>query len=132
MTRYLIAFLGILTVLGFYLFAVRPADEKPVVDLTRDQVEDIVRRSYQYVAMYNVNNKFAFDTTNPLSTGGWNELVLNTELADHTLQSIARPNNDTFDGFARSSSAMTGPLPATTKFSSGSRSATASTLSILL
>lgn len=31
------------------------------VDLTDKQVENIVRRSYQYVAMYNVNNKFAMD-----------------------------------------------------------------------
>ena len=27
--------------------------------LTDEQIENIVRRSYQYVAMYNVNNKFA-------------------------------------------------------------------------
>ena len=29
--------------------------------LSDDQVENIVRRSYQYVAMYNVNNKFALE-----------------------------------------------------------------------
>ena len=27
--------------------------------LTDEQVQNLVRRSYQYVAMYNVNNKFA-------------------------------------------------------------------------
>ncbi len=37
------------------------AAEKPSVNLTRDQVEEIVLRSYQYVAMFNVNNKFAMD-----------------------------------------------------------------------
>ena len=37
------------------------------VDLTDAQVENIVRRSYQYVALYNVNNKFAMDPGNPLS-----------------------------------------------------------------
>ncbi len=37
------------------------------VDLTDAQVENIVRRSYQYVAMYNVNNKFAMDPGNPLT-----------------------------------------------------------------
>jgi hypothetical protein len=58
-------------------------------------VEDIVRRSYQYVAMYNVNNKFAMDPTNPLNPGGWNRVKANTTLADHTLKAIARPNNDT-------------------------------------
>jgi hypothetical protein len=65
------------------------------VELSDAQVEDIVRRSWQYVAMYNVNNKFAMDSTNPLSTGGWNRIKANTTLADHTLKAIARPNNDT-------------------------------------
>ncbi len=45
--------------------------------------------------MYNVNNKFAMDPTNPLSTGGWNRIKANTALADHTLKAIPRPNNDT-------------------------------------
>ena len=96
MTRYRITILAILAAVSFYVFIVKPADEKPVVDLSREQVEEIVRRSYQYVAMYNVNNKFALDPTNPLNSGGWNRLVRNTELADHTFQSIPRPNNDTF------------------------------------
>jgi len=51
-------------------------------------VENIVRRSYQYVAMYNVNNKFA------LKQGGWNTVVADTRLKDHTMREIARPNND--------------------------------------
>ena len=71
-----------------------PAPEDGGVDsvtaqLSQQQVEDIVRRSYQYVAMYNVNNKFA------LSQGGWNTIQADTELKDHTMQEIARPNNDT-------------------------------------
>ncbi len=53
------------------------------------QLENLVRRSYQYVAMYNVNNKFA------LKQGGWNRCVADTQLKDHTLREIARPNNDT-------------------------------------
>jgi hypothetical protein len=57
--------------------------------LSQQQVEDIVRRSYPYVAMYNVNNKFA------LSQGGWNTIRADTALKDHTLKEIARPNNDT-------------------------------------
>ena len=65
------------------------------LELSDAQVEDIVRRSWQYVAMYNVNNKFAMDPTNPLSTGGWNRIKANTALADHTLKAIPRPNNDT-------------------------------------
>jgi hypothetical protein len=60
------------------------------VTLSDEQVDNIVRRSYQYVAMYNVNNKFA------QAQGGWNTLVADTRLKDHTMRDIARPNNDTF------------------------------------
>jgi len=60
------------------------------VALTDAQVENLVRRSYQYVAMYNVNNKFALSPG-----GGWNTCVANTRLKDHTMRDIARPNNDT-------------------------------------
>lgn len=65
------------------------------VEFTNAQLDDLVLRSYQYVAMFNVNNKFALDTTNPLSSGGYNRVKANTELADHTVQAVARPNNDT-------------------------------------
>lgn len=57
--------------------------------LSDADIENIVRRSYQYVAMYNVNNKFA------LKQGGWNTLHADTTLKDHTMREIARPNNDT-------------------------------------
>jgi hypothetical protein len=59
------------------------------ITLSDEQVENIVRRSYQYVAMYNVNNKFA------IKQGGWNTVDADTKLKDHTLREIARPNNDT-------------------------------------
>ena len=65
-------------------------------DLSDAEVEDIVRRSYQYVAMYNVINNFAMMKANPLNTGGWNKTKFPTKLADHTVRAIARPNNDTF------------------------------------
>jgi len=58
-------------------------------NLTDEQIENLVKRSYQYVAMYNVNNKFA------LKQGGWNSCDADTELKDHTMREIARPNNDT-------------------------------------
>src|SRR5688500_8889696 len=64
--------------------------------LSDDEVENIVRRSYQYVAMYNVINNFAMMEANPLNTGGWNKTKFPTKLADHTVRAIARPNNDTF------------------------------------
>jgi hypothetical protein len=65
------------------------AQVQKVVKLSDAQIENIVRRSYQYVAMYNVNNKFA------LKQGGWNTCVADTQLKDHTMREIARPNNNT-------------------------------------
>jgi hypothetical protein len=64
-------------------------------ELTDAQMEELVQRSYQYVAMFNVNNKFALDPDNPFCTKGYNRVTASTTLADHTLQAIARPNNDT-------------------------------------
>jgi len=63
-------------------------------ELTDAQVRDIVRRSYQYVALYNVINKSAMDPENP-GRAGWNGCHADTALKDHTLKVIARPNNDT-------------------------------------
>jgi hypothetical protein len=67
-----------------------------VVSLSRQDIENIVRRSYQYVAMFNVNQKFALD---PSSAGmfmdGFNKPKAMTQLVDATAKSIARPNNDT-------------------------------------
>ena len=64
--------------------------EAPVATdaLTDEAVENLVRRSYQYVAMYNVHHKGAQKT-------GWNVCDVDTRLRDHTMQEIARPNNDT-------------------------------------
>ena len=59
------------------------------VELTDAAVDNLVKRSYQYVAMYNVNNKFA------LKQGSWNSCDADTALKDHTMREIARPNNDT-------------------------------------
>ena len=64
-------------------------------DLNDRDVKNIVLRSYQYVALYNVNNKFALDAAQRTNTSGWNVSVPDTTLKDHNLKSIARPNNDT-------------------------------------
>ena len=64
-------------------------------ELTDQEIDNIVRRSYQYIAMYNVINNFALNENNPMSTGGWNKTYAVTALADHTVRAIARPNNDT-------------------------------------
>ena len=61
---------------------------KKTVTLGDQQVENIVRRSYQYVAMYNVIQK-------TMATDGLNKPNAKTVLLDHTMKDIARPNNDT-------------------------------------
>jgi len=50
-----------LTILAMLLgiVAVPAYGAQKMIDLGDEQIEDIVKRSYQYVAMYNVNNKGA-------------------------------------------------------------------------
>jgi hypothetical protein len=62
-----------------------------VVELSDQEVENLVRRSFQYVAMYNVINKSAMMEGNPMRTG-WNDTFASPGLLDHTMKSIARPN----------------------------------------
>ena len=78
---------GIAAVLVCLVFAAGAQGKETT--LSDAEIENLVRRSYQYVAMYNVNNKFA------LKQGGWNTCVADTQLKDHTMREIARPNNDT-------------------------------------
>jgi hypothetical protein len=59
-------------------------------ELSDSQVDDIVRRSYQYVAMYNLIHKFVHQIDNRS-----NVCVADTQLKDDTIKVIARPNNDT-------------------------------------
>ena len=62
---------------------------RAMTEMTEQELEDLVSQSYRFVAMYNVNNKFA------ASQGGWDTCDADTELKDHTMRDIARPNNDT-------------------------------------
>jgi hypothetical protein len=55
-------------------------------DLTDAETENIVRRSYQYVAMYNVIQKNAMQLRDRTGSDGWNICVADTELKDHTFQ----------------------------------------------
>jgi hypothetical protein len=68
----------------------KETNEQSTAILSEEHIENIVTRSYQYVAMYNVNNKFA------IKQGGWNTVDADTKLKDHTMREIARPNNDSF------------------------------------
>ena len=72
------------------------ATARNAVELSNAQVENIVRRSYQYVAMFNVIQKFALEpASGEMFMDGFNRPKASTALADHTMTSISRPNNDT-------------------------------------
>ena len=62
--------------------------------LSEADIDNLVRRTYQYVAMYNVINKGAMMEENPTRTG-WNGTYVAEGLQDHNAKAIARPNNDT-------------------------------------
>ena len=47
------------------------------ITLSDSEVENLVKRSYQYVAMYNVINNFAMMEKNPMTSGGWNKTKFN-------------------------------------------------------
>jgi len=68
-------------------------DENGVAILTDHQIEDIIKRSYQYVALYNVNHKMVLAEESK-ATGGYNKGLKHTDLPDHTVKFIDRPNND--------------------------------------
>ena len=68
-------------------------DENGIAILSDQEIENIVKRSYQYVAMYNVNQKMAL-AEEGMTTRGYNKGMRNTNLLDHTARFIARPNND--------------------------------------
>ena len=68
-------------------------DKNGIAILSDHEIENIVKRSYQYVAMYNVNQKMAL-LEKGMTTKGYNKGLINTNLVDHTARFIARPNND--------------------------------------
>ena len=86
--------LALLGVMGCTTDKVRSNHEGPA-NLSDAEMENLVRRSYQYVAMFNVNSKGALDESNPMSTHGYNKVHSSTALLDHRIRVIARPNNDT-------------------------------------
>ncbi len=84
--------IGLFLALGF---STTPMAQK-AIKLSDQEVENLVRRSYQYVAMFNVIQKFALDlASDRMFTDGFNKPKASTALADHNMKSIARPNNDT-------------------------------------
>ena len=64
-------------------------------DLSKADTENLVRRSYQYVALYNTIVGWALDEKSPFYTGGWNKTFSAKALMDASARDIPRPNNDT-------------------------------------
>lgn len=85
--------LSIALTLAFFMGIVSMAQAQKSVKLSDEQIENLVKRSYPYVAMYNVNQKLAL-AEEGMNTKGYNKGLKNTDLLDHTAEFIARPNND--------------------------------------
>ncbi len=64
-------------------------------DLSKAEMENLVRRSEQYVALFNTLNNFAVNPKNPFAAGGWNKTHYPQGLMDASVRAIPRPNNDT-------------------------------------
>jgi hypothetical protein len=69
--------------------------EAQAAGLSRADVENIVRRSLQYVALYDTLLNFTFNKKNPFASGGWNKTHYPEGLMDASVRAIPRPNNDT-------------------------------------
>jgi len=65
------------------------------IKLSRAEAENVVRRSLQYVALYDTLLNFTFNKKNPFASGGWNKTHYPEGLMDASVRAIPRPNNDT-------------------------------------
>jgi hypothetical protein len=68
---------------------------KQAVELSDADAENVVRRSLQYVALYDTLLNFTFNKKNPFASGGWNKTHYPAGLMDASVRAIPRPNNDT-------------------------------------
>ena len=65
------------------------------VKMTDADAKNLVRRSLQYVALYDTLLNFTFNKKNPFASGGWNKTHYPEGLMDASVRAIPRPNNDT-------------------------------------
>ncbi|SFU16776.1 Uncharacterized conserved protein [Pseudovibrio denitrificans] len=63
--------------------------------LSEADLQNLIKRSTQYVALFNTLNNFVIDKKNPLATGGWNKTEYPKGLANASVRALPRPNNDT-------------------------------------
>ena len=64
------------------------------IDLSSAEAENLVRRSYQYVALYNTLFPWALDDKSGFFSGGWNKTGRREKLVDASSRDVPRPNND--------------------------------------
>ena len=67
----------------------------PAVKLSDADAQNVVRRSIQYVALYDTLLNFVFNKKNPFASGDWNKTHYPQGLMDASVRAIPRPNNDT-------------------------------------
>ena len=84
---------SILTIAG--MLAMLLASPLQAANLNQADMENLVRRSEQYVALFNTLNDFAVNPKNPFAAGGWNKTHYPQGLMDASVRAIPRPNNDT-------------------------------------
>ena len=72
-----------------------PAHPAPAVELSDADALNVVRRSLQYVALYDTLLNFVFNKKNPFASGDWNKTHYPQGLMDASVRAIPRPNNDT-------------------------------------
>jgi len=66
-----------------------------VADINDSDRENLVKRSYQYVALFNTINNFVVNPKNPFASGAWNKTFYPKGLMDASVKALPRPNNDT-------------------------------------
>ncbi len=63
-------------------------------ELSSAEAQNLVRRSYQYVALYNTLFNWALNKKSPFFSDGWNRTYKAQGLMDASARDVPRPNND--------------------------------------
>lgn len=71
------------------------ANPLQAAELSDTEMKNLVRRSYQYVALYDTIMNWALNEKSPFYSGGWNKTHSATGLMDASARDVPRPNNDT-------------------------------------
>jgi len=78
-----------------FVLATGFAGTSALADLSSAEMENLVRRSYQYVALYDTITNWALNEKSPFYSGGFNKTFSAKGLMDASARDIPRPNNDT-------------------------------------